>query len=79
MEGGMKDLSDEGMAALPPDEVVSRQIVSDLQERGLIGKAEVDSLEQGLSMGSVSSEDWVRLAERGIDRDTKGGKAHEEN
>ena len=75
----MKDLADEKETELSTDKVVAHQIVSDLQERGLIEKAEIDPLELSLSIGSISSEDWVRLAERGIDRDMKGRKTHEEN
>lgn len=70
----MKEPPDDTVAELSADEVVAQQIASDLHERGLITEREVERFVEGLSTGDLSSEEWVRIAERGVDRDTERGK-----
>jgi hypothetical protein len=70
----MKESPDEAVVERSPDEVVARQIAADLHEKGLIVKQELERFVAGLSTGNLSSEEWVRLAERGIDLDIKREK-----
>jgi hypothetical protein len=75
MESNMKEPPDEAVAEQSADQVVAQQIASDLHERGLISEQELERFVEGLSTGDLSSEEWVRIAERGIDRKIEGEEA----
>jgi len=54
-----------------PDEIVARNILAELLQRGLIAPEIAEEFSHGLVVGSLSSEDWRKAAELSV-RPTEG-------
>lgn len=59
-----------------PDEAVAALIVDELTKKGLAPLEGVTVFAAQLAEGSVSAEDWTRLAEQREDKQAKESRAH---
>jgi hypothetical protein len=65
--------------AKTPDQIVEDSIIASLQEKKLIGDAELKKLQTKIAAGSLKSGDWKLIFEMSVDKETGKTEAADEN
>lgn len=62
-----------------PDQIVEDSIIASLQEKKLIGDAELKKIQTKIAAGSLKAGDWKLIFEMSIDKEAGKAEASDEN